>query len=240
METIDKKTVAEIVSENIKTADIFKKNGIDFCCGGNVNVKQVCKKKGVDFDALLEELIRVNDIVLPAQDFNNWELDFLCDYITNTHHKYVKEASILLIQYADRVADVHGHHYSEVIEINKLAHLIVNELKSHMQKEETILFPFIKKMVSAKKNGVALEKPAFGTISNPINMMEKEHSDVGGSLKAIAMYSNDFTPPAEACNTFKALYSKLEEFQNDLFQHIHLENNILFPKAMVLENELLG
>lgn len=239
MVEIDEKTVAEIVTENIKTADIFKKNGIDFCCGGNVNVQDVCIKKGVDFELVKKEILELENKPTGSQDFNSWDLDFLADYIQNTHHKYVEEANGLIIQYSDKVAKVHGHHYTEVVKINKLFHAIAGELTMHMKKEEMILFPFIKQIAQAKKDGTTLNPPGFGTIQNPINMMEAEHDDAGDIIKEIAALSNNFTPPPEACNTFRALYAKLEEYQNDLFQHIHLENNILFPKAILLEKELL-
>lgn len=239
MENIEDKTVAEIVTENIKTADIFKKNGIDFCCGGNVKIQEICEKKGVDFNTIKEEIYNVEIETMSTHDFNSWDLDFLADFIINTHHKYVTEANELIIQYSDKVAKVHGHHYAEVVEINKLFHAIANELKMHMHKEEMILFPFIKELAVANKNKTKALPPPFGTIQNPINMMEAEHDDAGDIIKTIAELSNNFTPPAEACNTFKALYAKLEEYQNDLFQHIHLENNILFPKAIKLEQELI-
>jgi regulator of cell morphogenesis and NO signaling len=240
MENIDSKTVAEIVTDNIRTADVFKKNGIDFCCGGNVNVQDVCKKKGVDYTKIKEDILNIGKAPTGAQDFNTWDIDFLADYVVNTHHKYVTEANQLIIQYSDRVAKVHGHHYTETIEINRLFHEIANELNQHMMKEENILFPFIKEIGRAKKDGSPLSPPPFGTIQNPINMMEAEHTEAGDILGQIKELSNNFTPPEGACNTFRALYSKLEEYQNDLFQHIHLENNILFPKAIQFEKELLS
>lgn len=239
MENIDEKTVAEIVTENIKTADIFKKNKIDFCCGGDVLVTEICAKKGVDYAQLKEEILNIGKAPSGAQDFNTWDIDFLADYIINTHHKYVAEANNLIIQYSDKVAKVHGHHFTETVKINSLFHELAAELNSHMHKEEMILFPFIKEIAKAKKENTKLAPPAFGTIQNPINMMEAEHTDAGDILSEIATLSDNYTPPQGACNTFKALYSKLEEYQNDLFQHIHLENNILFPKAIKFEGELL-
>jgi len=238
MTNIDDKTVAQIVTENIKTADIFKKNGIDFCCGGNVKVQEICAKKGVDYAYIKEEIINLGNQPSNAHDFASWDLDFLTDYIINTHHKYVTEANNLIIQYSDKVAKVHGHHYNEVVEINRLFHALADELNMHMHKEEMILFPYIKSLAVANKNNDKVTPPPFVTIQNPINMMEAEHTDAGEILGKIAELSNNHTPPPEACNTFKALYAKLEEYQNDLFQHIHLENNILFPKAIKLEAEL--
>ena len=234
----DTMTVAEIVTENIKTADVFKKNGIDFCCGGNVSVQEICKKKNVDYNHLINDILEIESINTTTHDFNSWDLGFLADYIINTHHNYVTEANALIIQYSDKVAKVHGHHYVEVVKINELFHEIANELNQHMKKEEMILFPYIKQIAEAKKNGTPLSSAPFGTVKNPIKMMEHEHDSAGDIIKEIAKLSNNFTPPESACNTFRALYSKLEEFQNDLFQHIHLENNIPFPKAIKLELEL--
>lgn len=236
---IDKMTVAEVVTKNIKTADVFKQSGIDFCCGGNVLVKEICNKKGVDYAQLKVQIENIENKVDRNLNYDNWDLDFLADYIVNTHHKYVTEANDLIAQYSNKVAKVHGDHNPEVIEINDLFMAIANELNMHMHKEEMILFPFIRQLANAKKSGGGIERPHFGTIENPINMMESEHIDAGDIIKKIAELSNNFTPPEHACNTYRALYAKLEEYQDDLFEHIHLENNILFPKAIALEIELL-
>ena len=238
--TIDTMTVAEIVTYNIKTADIFKKNGIDFCCGGNILTQEICKKKNIDYNQLKEDILNLNEKGNASHDFDSWDLDFMVEFIINTHHKYVSSANELIIQYSDKVARVHGESSPQVIRINQLFHTLVNELTSHMHKEEVILFPFIKQISEAKKNGTQLAPGHFGSIQNPINMMEAEHDGAGDIIKEIKELTNNFKPPADACNTFKALYSKLEEYQNDLFQHIHLENNILFPKAIQLELELLS
>jgi len=235
----DEMTVAEIVTQNIKTADIFKKNGIDFCCGGNVLVRDICEKKKVDYEQIKKDILSLE--AEPKQfDFDSWDLDFLADYIINTHHKYVTEANDLVKMYSNKVAKVHGHHYTEVVEIDRLFMDIAAELDMHMQKEEAILFPHIKRIAQAKKAGERIDTPPFGTVQNPINMMEAEHDEAGDIMKKIAELSNNFTPPESACNTFRALYAKLEEYQNDLFQHIHLENNILFPKAIKMEGEVLN
>ncbi len=233
------KTVADYVTENIKTAHIFKKHGIDFCCGGNISVEKACAKKKINQKVLEKELAEVDDIKDVIEDYNKWELDFLMIYIENVHHTYVKESMPLISQYANKVAKVHGHHYTEVVKINQLFHEVANELLSHMQKEEQVLFPFIKQLVDAKKTGIKNITAPFGTVKNPIQMMEQEHEGAGDIFKEIAELTNNYTPPAEACNTFKALYAKLEEFEQDLHQHIHLENNILHPKAIALEKQLI-
>ena len=238
MNYIETKTVADYVTENIKTAHIFKKHGIDFCCGGGISIEKACEKNNVDFETLITDLNQLENNTSSHNNFNNWELDFLIDFIVNTHHKYVEENLSLLKQYGDRVAKVHGHHYSELLKIKELIHVVAGELASHMKKEELILFPFIKKLVIAKKEGTKVEIPNFGTVDNPIKMMEEEHDNAGDIFKRISELTNTYKTPEGACNTFKALYSKLEEFEDDLHQHVHLENNILFPKAKQLEASL--
>lgn len=238
MKIIEEKTVAEIVVENIKAAHVFKKHGIDFCCGGGISVKKACAKKGVNYETLKSEIEAIDNEITRGYNYNDWELDFLIDHIINIHHKYVEENIPLLLQYANRVAQVHGHHYKEVVEINRLVEAVSQELAAHMKKEELILFPYVKQMVKGIKSGIKPGLPHFGTVNNPIQMMFEEHENAGDVFKKIAELSNDYTPPEEACNTFRALYSKLEEFEQDLHQHIHLENNILFPKAILLESHV--
>ena len=190
-------------------------------------------------EALEKELVEVDAVKDLIQDYNKWELDFLIIYIENVHHTYVRESLPLISQYANKVAKVHGHNYTYVVKINELFHEVANELLAHMQKEEQVLFPFIKQLVEAKKEGIKNILAPFGTVNNPINMMENEHESAGDIFKEIAKLTNNYTPPTEACNTFKALYAKLEEFEKDLHKHIHLENNILHPKAIALEKQLM-
>jgi regulator of cell morphogenesis and NO signaling len=238
MKTIENKTVAEVVSENIKTAHIFKKYGIDFCCGGGITIDKACEKKNLDYSMLKEELLKVDDAP-KAYNYNSWTLDFLIDHILNVHHTYVEESIPLILQYSKRVAEVHGHHYSEVKVINKLIAEVGDELSSHMKKEELVLFPYIKTLLVHESEEKPLTVPSFGTINNPITMMESEHEAAGDIFKEIAKLTNNYTPPEDACNTFKALYAALDEFEQDLHQHIHLENDILHLKAKKLEQEIV-
>ena len=150
MKLSKEKTVADYVTENIKTAHVFKKYGIDFCCGGGVSIEKVCKKMNVDQKVLEKELIEVdvvNDII---EDYDKWDLVFLMIYIENVHHSYVRESLPIISQYANKVAKVHGHHYTEVVKINDLFHEVADELLLHLQKEEQVLFPYIKKLVDSK------------------------------------------------------------------------------------------
>ncbi len=229
------RTVAQIVTDNIKASHIFKKYDIDFCCGGGVTLAKVCEKKSVDYETLKNELLDIDIKTEDSNDYKNWDLAFLIDYIVNIHHTYVTESLPILSMYATKVAHVHGHHYQEVVQINDLVQAAIEDLSGHLMKEEQVLFPFIKQLVQAKKDGVSPPQPHFSSVQNPIRMMESEHDVVGNIFKEISQLSNNFTPPPEACNTFRALYDKLNEFEQDLHKHIHLENNILHPKAIALE-----
>ncbi len=238
MSITEEKTIADIVAENIKTSHIFKKHGIDFCCGGGITVQKACEKKGLDYTSIAEELRHFEMEVEKNYDYISWPLDVLIDHIVSVHHLYVEENIPLLLQYAEKVAKVHGQHYSELIQVRDLFLELSKELSAHMKKEELILFPFIRKMVLSKKEGISLDIPHFRTVENPIAMMEDEHESAGDTCKKIARLTNNYTPPESACNTFRSLYDKLEEFEQDLHTHIHLENNILHPKASKLEKEL--
>ena len=156
----------------------------------------------------------------------------------NVHHTYVNKNLSLITEFADKVAKVHGEHSPETKEIAKLWKAVVTELTTHMKKEELVLFPYIKNIERFSKGDLEeFPNSRFGTVKNPIGAMEHEHDSAGGLMKNIQALSNEFTPPDYACNTYRVLYAKLKEFQNDLFQHIHLENNILFPKAILLEEK---
>ena len=183
------------------------------------------------------------DFIVLARYMQVLSDDFVKDYpqrIINIHHSYVEQSLPIISQYAEKVATVHGHHHEEVIEINRLFQEAAGDLAAHLKKEELVLFPFIKQLYKADKDGTDANTAHFGTVNNPINMMENEHESVGDIFKTIAKLSNNYTPPEEACNTFRALYASLDEFEQDLHQHIHLENNILHPKAIALEKKLLG
>ncbi len=228
-------TVAEVVSDNIKTAHIFKKYGIDFCCGGGVSVAKACEKKDVNYADLEKEILAIEKESSGDENYKAWELDVLIDHILNTHHQYVRENIPLILQYAEKVAKVHGDWHPELKEIFSLFTELSQELQGHMQKEELVLFPYIYRLVEASRTNEQLEAPHFGTVTGPISMMEHEHEMAGDILRRIDALTNSYAAPEGACNTFIALYDALGSFEADLHQHIHLENNILFPAAIKLE-----
>ena len=239
METLLKNTqkqIGQFVAEDFRTAAVFSKYGIDFCCKGDRTVEEVCTKNNIDSDELLGKLMEVQ-ISSHEQniDYKSWPLDLLAEYIEKKHHRYVEEKIPVLQQFLDKLCKVHGGRHPELLEITALFIGCSKELASHMKKEELILFPFIKRMVKAKMESLPVQSHQFGTVKNPIAMMKHEHDQEGERFRQIAKLSNSYTPPADACNTYKVTFAMLEEFEKDLHLHIHLENNILFPKAIELE-----
>jgi regulator of cell morphogenesis and NO signaling len=233
-------TLGQIAAKDLRKAEVFKKYGLDFCCGGKKTVKEACAEKGLDVTKIEQELQLADRMPSAARPipYDDWNLDFLADYIVNTHHTYVRKTLPDIIAYADKVMKVHGGHHPELVKINQLAGEINAELTSHMIKEERVLFPYIKELVAAKNKTQPLQTSHFGTVQNPINMMEMEHEMVGKNLEEIRQLSKNYQLPEDACASYSLLYKLLNEFEEDLHLHIHLENNILFPKALEIEKQL--
>lgn len=232
--------IGELVAQDYRSAGVFKKYGIDFCCQGNRTIDDACTEKLLDVEVVLNDLSEIGNVSNSSGiDFKSWPLDLLADYIEKTHHRYVEDKSPELISYLDKICEVHGENHIELYEIKELIQQTVGNLSQHMKKEELVLFPYIRKMEKAKRTGELLQKPSFGTIQNPINQMESEHSAEGDRFRSIETLSNNYTPPEDACNTYRVTFAMLKEFQDDLHLHIHLENNILFPKSILLEKQVL-
>lgn len=234
--TGQEKTIGQEVAENYRKADVFKKYGIDFCCGGKKTLSKVCRDKNLNYEEIKRELNQTESSTgMPSLEVQTWDIGFLADYIVNTHHRYVKSALPVLSEYSAKIARVHGVEHPELVNIANLFTEAAEELTSHMLKEENVLFPYIKQLSASVTSGNARPFPAFGTVQNPINMMEHEHETVGEIFKTIRTLSDNYTPPADACNSYRVCFSKLEEFEQDLHRHIHLENNVLFPKSIEME-----
>ncbi len=233
-------TLGEIATKDLRKAQVFKKYGLDFCCGGKKTVKQACAEKGLDVTKVEQELQNADKTSSTARPlpFNDWSLDFLADYIVNTHHSYVRNTIPDLSNFAAKVARVHGTRHPELLEINNLTQLVCSELSSHMVKEEKVLFPAIKNLVAAKNNNTSPDAASTAVINGAINTMEEEHETVGNALEKIRQLSMNYALPSDACASYSFLYKTLEEFEDDLHTHVHLENNILFPKALEIEKEL--
>ncbi|WP_106794024.1 iron-sulfur cluster repair di-iron protein [Aquimarina sp. Aq78] len=240
METLIKTKVGQFVAKDYRTATVFSKYGIDFCCRGDRTLEEVCNKNGIEVETLLENL---NDVLTQKDDvtidYQSWPLDLLADYIEKKHHRYVEEKIPILRQYLEKLCKVHGGRHPELLEIHTLFSEASGELAQHMKKEEIILFPFVRKMVKNLEQNHNVQPPHFGTVENPISMMMQEHDNEGVRFRKISGLSNNYTPPEDACNTYNVTFSMLEEFEKDLHLHIHLENNILFPKAIEMEKKIV-
>ena len=237
---VEDQTIGQLVTEDYRTAQVFRSFKLDFCCGGNKTVKEACDDRGAEYQKVVRALQQLKETEADSEQHNydEWSLDFLVDYIINNHHHYVRNKLPEIRQYAKKVASVHGHRYPALKEIYSEFASLYEEMLDHLDKEEQILFPYVKQITEAQKKGQQPETPEFGEASDPIAMMEEEHDDAGGAMRKIRELSDDFTPPSDACTTFRLLFENLEAFEKDLHKHVHLENNILFPKALETEKNL--
>lgn len=232
-------TIGEIVVKDYRKAQVFKKLGIDFCCGGKKTVEEVCRTKGLNVEQVKGELDAVNmHDTQTGNNFDSWKLNFLADYIINTHHDYVKTNVPFITELANKVASVHGAQHPELIEVAETFSQLGRDLSLHVLKEENIVFPFINALVNRKQDGSAASSEIFDSIQTPTQMMEVEHEQAGEDMASIRAITGGYKLPLDACSSYTILFKKLQEFENDLFNHVHLENNILFPKAIALEKEL--
>ena len=231
-------TVGEIAAKDIRKAEVFKKYGIDFCCGGKKSLQQVCEEKGLDLELVEAELESPAQKVSSANNYNGWELDFLADYIYNQHHLYYYNELPVIKGLVTKVTEHHSSNHPELKRVYSLFGHLVHELDTHFMREENVVFPFIKALVLAKRTGNFEALNSQPSLSEPIRLMEADHETAGGILAEIQTLSNNYTPPADACNSYQFLYKKLRDLDEDLHQHIHLENNILFAKALKLDKEL--
>lgn len=239
MDISEKTIVGELVAKDYRTAAVFQSFGIDFCCKGGRSVEDACTSRQVSATEVVNALAAATRTQAEsAPDFNAWPLDLLADYIEKTHHRYVERRISEIMPFLSKVARVHGERHPELLDIERQFSASAGELTMHMRKEELVLFPYIRKMVAADLAGDGVSPPPFGSVANPIAMMHQEHDTEGERFRQIDALSGGYTPPDDACNTYRVTFSMLQEFEADLHRHIHLENNILFPKAMVMEERL--
>ena len=231
MENYKAINIGEIVTQDFRAAEIFKNAGIDLCCGGSQTLEQACKEKNLDSSVLETELAKLENTTVNAlHNFNEWNLDFLCDYIVNTHHKTVLKLLPQLTVYTQKIAQVHGANHQELIAIANLFDKINEELLQHLRNEEEVLFPAIKELLKSNS------EEAKATVISEITRMKGEHEFAGGAMDKINVLSDNYSVPADGCSTYQVTYKLLEQFEDDLHIHVHLENNILYPKALKLAN----
>ena len=229
MHFTDLKTVpvGDIVAKNYHAADVFREYGIDFCCGGHKTLEAVTSKKGISSDDVAQKLVQILDSPATiSENYDHWSPNFLIDYIENTHHQFVREKIPQILAYAAKVAKVHGERYPVNLEIYRLFTKLSKELLEHLEDEEENVFPLIKSYVNNGERTVDSE-----TYKAALQKLVEDHEEAGEVMAQISELSNRFTPPADACTTYRILYQNLEGFEQNLHKHVHLENNILFKKA---------
>lgn len=231
-------TIGEIVTGDYRTAAVFSRFGIDFFCKGYKTLGEVCKKRKLQARQLIKQL---NDITATSvrnkKDYASWPTEKLVDYIERKHHSYIEEKTPVIRQFLAELCKSYGDRHPELHKINELFMLTAGDLAAHMRKEELILFPFIRQMIKSKKDGSILPAPHFGSVTNLTDILKGDHYAEGERFEAIAELTNGYIPPADAGNALRMAYVMLHDFEKNLHTHIHLENNILFPRITDLEKE---
>jgi regulator of cell morphogenesis and NO signaling len=235
MHDLISKSLAQIVNSNHRAAAVFEKYHLDFCCKGKRTLQQACTESNLNVEEVLtaiEQAKPVNSGTVPLH-YEKLSLAQLSDYIVNTHHSYVKKEMPLLLGYLQKVAAKHGDRHPEMLKVLELFAAVKEEMEHHMQKEELVLFPRITETERQVNQGKELVVNGTYLLS-PVTTMEQEHDHAGSILAEIRKLTNDYTPPADACTTYQLSFAALQAFELDLHQHVHLENNILFPRALQL------
>ena len=221
--------LGELVTDDFRVAEVFKHAGIDFCCGGKKTLEQACREKNIDLKSIEEEIRAIEQTpALSNINFKDWEPGFLADYIVNTHHKYVVKTLPDLVYYTKKIASVHGQHHPELIKVAVIFEEISRELQQHLQKEEEVLFPAIR---SAVQNSTP---ELQSIIRSEIARMSNEHEFAGGAMDKINELTAGYMVPQDGCNSYHVAFKMLRQFEDDLHIHVHLENNILYPRALKL------
>ena len=232
------KTVRELAQEFPSAARVFEKFGIDYCCGGKRSLKEACSAANLSVDEVLDSLEAAELAAQVSPDKRDWRSEPLADlvaHINSTHHKFTRKEIVRIDPLFVKVCSVHGENHPELAQTRAVFCGLGQELTMHMMKEEKMLFPHIVRMEEAVIQKEPILPPPFGSVQNPVSMMEHEHDDAGAALNALRKFSNDYTPPPDACISYQTLYQALADFEADLHRHIHLENDILFPRAIAME-----
>lgn len=231
-------TIGAIAAKDYRNTKVFKQLGINFSYAGNKTLEEASKEAGVTIEQV-KAALEQNSLPKPttAQEFNKWEIDALIDYIINTHHRYAKENAIIIYDLAQNIVYRHSQNGPELTKLVTALFLFLNDLLNHIRKEEQLLFPIIRQLVEKKSGKEGITYSTSGFIKELVMVLKKEHLAAANELKLFRKLTNDYLLPGDASMSYKSLFDKLKEFENDLFLHVHLENNILFPKAISLAEE---
>ena len=236
------KTVREIVIDDYRTAEVFKRWGINYCCGGNLPFDEACDLKQVDKTALQKDLEEATRNVQVSNNiaFHEWPLDFLTDYIVHVHHHYLKATFQSLLPLMESFVNGHLKKYPYLGDVKDIFRSLCTELDEHMRNEEESIFPYVKQIISTHKRKEVYGSLFVRTMSKPLNeVISREHGRISSLVQQLREKTNDYVFTPTACANHQVIYRKLKEFDDDLIQHMHLENNILFPKVLDMEKSLL-
>lgn len=229
-------TLADIVKNDFRSAAILSKYRLDFCCKGGRSLKDACEARGIDPNEVLSLIEKVCLPSVVEENFNNQGLEDLTQHIVEKHHAFIRRTAPVITAHLHKVARVHGEHHPEVVSVAHLFEKIKTDLEDHLIKEELVLFPYIRSLAS---NGAPPHHYPFNSIAMPVRNMMTEHEMAGDDMEEIRQLTGNYVPPEDACTTYRIAYKELQEFEADLHKHVHLENNILFPRAVELEKECI-
>ncbi len=238
MKTYHNQKISQIVTENLKAAEILENHDIDFCCGGDKTLGEACWEKNVPVKSVEADLEKVmNDTDSETTWIKSLDASELSDYIVKRHHSFIRENIPSLKKYLGKICEVHGENHPELFKVKEEFNKAAETLTDHLGEEEKTIFPVVHEMVQAKKENRSIHAPCFGIVSDPIRQMQEDHKQEGERFDRLAERTDNFKVPDDGCNTFRLTYERLKAFVSDLHKHIHLENNILFPEALQLEKE---
>lgn len=239
MKDYKKMTVGQIVADNIENAEVLGRFGIDFCCHGYDDFVTAVEKAGANPEVVAKELRKVKPVAADAIDFKAWPLDLLCDYIIKIYHRGIRRRSPQILALLEKVCKVHGDKHPSLFEVKELFEMSMIDLEHHLQKEEQVLFPYIYALCDAEMKGAPVPQFHCGSIANPIEVMKIEHEAEGERYRHIEDLTGGYNPPEDACASYRKVLADLKSFNRALHEHIHLENNIVFPEAIALYTRLL-
>ena len=230
-------TVGEIVASDFRTAAVFETFGIDFCCGGRRSFADACQRAAADPAAVIDALHALPHEEQGGGDVTRWPIERLIDHIVGTHHAYVRKALPAIGRHLAKLREVHGERHQELARVAAVFDEVARELSAHLIKEEHVLFPYIRDLAKRAASTANSGRPSpFGTVENPIRMMEREHRDAADGLRIVRELTHEYTTPPDGCTTYAVTMNELANFERDLHRHVHLENNVLFPRAVAVEN----